>query len=150
MYIEFMDFRQSILTQAQNVLLWMLLALIIVDFLTGTIKAIRNKEVNSSIAKEGLIKHAMVFLVNILVNVFAYLLGYGNWANLFTGAFLVTYLESLVENWGEAGLPMPDELEAIIAKLPKRNQKEKHYHVDAEVMKIEEKIKLEDEIKEDH
>lgn len=143
MYVEFGEFRTSILTQSQNVLLWILLAMIVFDFLTGTLKAMKLKELNSSVAREGMLRHGMVFLLNAVVNIFAHLLGYGNWANIFTGAFLFVYLESLMENWGQAGLPLPDEIKSILDKLPRKMNKE--YYIEADVMKIEEKEKEEKE-----
>lgn len=59
----------------------------------------------------------------------------------FTLWMVVTYLISIAENWGALGLPLPEAVEKTLIKL--KQSTERTIHIDADVMKIEEKEKEE-------
>jgi len=52
---------------------------------------------------------------------------------------VVTYLISIAENWATLGLPLPAAVKNTLIKL--KEHTENRIHIDADVMKVEEKEK---------
>lgn len=99
--------------------LYALIAFVVVDYLTGVLRAIVEKKLSSRIGAKGIAKKVAIFLVvgiGHLADV--YLLGDG--AALRT-AVIFFYVAnegvSLLENATAIGLPVPDKLKDVLAQL---------------------------------
>ncbi|MEG0286028.1 MAG: phage holin family protein [Vagococcus sp.] len=90
---------------------------VIFDIGTGIVKGFVIKDSNSTKGLLGLIKHLLVVLLVLTA------IPYLNLANLHTIAesflifFTVVYAISIVENWGQLGLPLPNWVKGMLTKL---------------------------------
>jgi toxin secretion/phage lysis holin len=98
-------------------LLMLFFFVIIMDYITGLMAAIIEKNVSSAIGFKGLIKKfAMVLIIALCHQLDKFT---GN-SVIMTGAiffFLANELVSITENYGRIGLPLPPQLKNIIKTL---------------------------------
>lgn len=105
-----------------DIALQTLIIVIVLDYITGLLKAIANKEINSTVGLKGIIKkigYLVIVAVSVLLDRIA-----GN-----TGAIrtLVIYFFvanegiSILENWGGMGLPLPQKLIDTLEQLKNDN-----------------------------
>jgi toxin secretion/phage lysis holin len=105
-----------------------LLGLMCIDFTTGMLTAIVNKNLNSAIGTKGLIKKIYIILLIgsvylIEVSVFK---SHGVITDGVSGAFCLIEFVSIVENGGKLGVPIPEKLKEIVLTLkgsPKPEEK---------------------------
>lgn len=90
-----------------NQYLRLLIVVIVLDILAGTVRAIIQKALNSSIGTVGLLKHMLVLISISVLTIFAPLFELGVIANTFIGFYIFQYGLSIVENWEAIGLPVP-------------------------------------------
>jgi len=100
--------------------LYALIAFVVVDYLTGILRAIVEKKLSSRIGAQGIAKKVALFLVVGIGHLIdTYLLG-GTGAPLRT-AVIFFYIAnegvSLLENATAIGLPVPDKLKEVLAQL---------------------------------
>lgn len=100
--------------------LYALIAFVVVDYLTGVLRAISEKRLSSRIGAQGITKKVAIFLVvGIGHLVDFYLLG-SEGAALRT-AVIFFYIAnegiSLLENATAIGLPVPDKLKNVLQQL---------------------------------
>ena len=90
---------------------------VMIDVATGYIRSVFVRKTNSTRGLFGLIKHTIV-LVSI-ISIYPYLisLGYAWLAQTMVWGFILNYLTSIVENWGEMGLWLPPQIKQILVKL---------------------------------
>ena len=109
-----------------DIALQTLIIVIILDYITGLLKAIANKKINSTVGLKGIIKkvgYLVIVAVAVLLDRIA-----GN-----TGAIrtLVIYFFvanegiSILENWGGMGLPLPQKLIDTLEQLKNDNNPKK-------------------------
>lgn len=98
---------------------WIFIVLVMLDIVTGTLKGVVNKEANSTKGLFGLIKHLLVVVLVLIVTPFLMYLGLNTVAQSFIVFFIVQYGISLVENWGQLGLPLPEWVVKFFDKLNK-------------------------------
>ena len=99
--------------------LYALVAFIVIDYLTGVMLAIINRELSSSIGFRGIFKKVMTFLmVAIGHTIDAYLIKNGG---AIRTAVIFFYISnegiSILENSAKLGLPIPDKLRDILVQL---------------------------------
>lgn len=135
--LEYTDITHQIAMITKNGLMHALVLCVFFDILTGTLKSFKAKKTSSSVSLFGIAKHSLIVLVMIVLNIYLPLFGFTLYAQGFTLWMIVTYLISLTENWGELGLPLPDFVRSALIKL--KETAEQNIHIDADVMKIEEK-----------
>lgn len=103
-------------------LLTALLVVIVLDYLTGILKAIHNRELSSEIGFKGIAKKVMCLLVVALAfvieNVTAHTLPLREIVIMF---FIANEGLSILENAAGAGLPVPQKLVEILAQLKGRD-----------------------------
>ena len=103
-----------------------LILFMVLDYLTGVIRAYINKELSSDIGLKGIARKAVIFIVLIVAVALDRLLGTGNW--LFRTLVCYFYIAneglSLIENCGALGLPIPDKLKEALAQLKDGEKKE--------------------------
>ncbi|GFH40223.1 phage holin family protein [Lactococcus insecticola] len=100
-------------------LLYTLVAFVVVDYITGILRAVADKKLSSKIGAHGITKKIMIFL---LVGV-AHLLDLeiiGN-GSILRDAVIFFYISnegiSLLENASKIGLPIPQKLTDILEQL---------------------------------
>ena len=90
-----------------NQYLRLLLVVIVLDILAGTVRAIIQKALNSSIGTTGLLKHMLILISISVLTIFAPLFDLVLVSNAFIGFYIFQYGLSIVENWEAIGLPVP-------------------------------------------
>lgn len=101
-----------------------LLVFIVVDYITGVLKAIYNKELNSAVGLKGIIKkvgYLLVVSISVLLDKIA-----GNTGairNIVIYFFVANEGLSILENWGNLGLPLPKQLTEALEQLKNNNLK---------------------------
>ncbi len=95
-----------------------LLTVIVIDYITGLCRAIINKKLNSMIGIKGIIKkigYLLIVAVSVVIDSMT------NTPNvvrsLVINFFIVNEIISIVENWGQMGLPLPDKLLQVLEQL---------------------------------
>lgn len=103
-------------------LLIMLLVVMIIDYLTGICKAIINKKLNSIVGLKGIIKKFGYLLIIALSVLIDKILGDPSAISaLVIYFFIANEGISILENWGQMGLPLPSKLKEIFEQLKKDN-----------------------------
>ena len=100
-------------------LLYALIIFVIVDYITGIMVAIINKELSSEIGARGIFKKILIFiLVGIAHIIDSRLIGEGS---VIRTAVIFFYLSnegiSIIENSTRIGLPVPQKLKDVLAQL---------------------------------
>lgn len=113
-------------------LLYALLVFVVLDYITGIMCAIADKNLSSEIGFKGICRKVLIFaLVGIGHIIDTYVIGAGS---VLRTAVIFFYLSnegvSLVENAGHLGLPIPSKLKAVLEQLHDRAEKEENSHDD--------------------
>lgn len=90
---------------------------IVLDILTGMIKAWVTKTLNSTIGRRGLIEHLAVLVLGVTVYPYLNFIGFEEVAATFIFFFIATYGLSLIENLSEIGVPFPKGLKKRLEKI---------------------------------
>ena len=106
----------------------MLIALVVLmalDYITGVMCAIVDKNLSSAVGFKGICKKVLILMLVGVANIVdVHVVGTGS---ALRGAVICFYLSneglSLLENAGHIGLPIPDKLKDILAQLHKRDDK---------------------------
>jgi toxin secretion/phage lysis holin len=100
--------------------LYALIAFVVVDYITGVLRAIVEKQLSSRIGAKGIAKKVAIFLVVGVGHLAdAYLFG-GEGAALRTAVvffYIANEGVSLLENATAIGLPVPDKLKDVLQQL---------------------------------
>ena len=102
--------------------LYALIAFVVIDYITGVMCAITDKNLSSSIGFKGICRKVLIFtLVGIGNIVDVYVLGQGG---VLRTAVIFFYLSnegvSIMENTAHLGLPIPEKLKDILEQLHER------------------------------
>ena len=103
-------------------LLYALIAFVVIDYITGVMCAIINRELSSAVGFKGIFRKVLIFLLVGIANIIdVQVIG--------TGAVLLTaviffYISnegvSLLENAGHLGLPIPEKIKTVLEQLHDR------------------------------
>ncbi|OQB11921.1 MAG: Holin family protein [Firmicutes bacterium ADurb.Bin193] len=102
-----------------DTLMSILLIFIVIDFISGFIKAWAKKEFNSSVFYVGGVKKIGILLI-VVVATQLDLLVLGGTVILRTAAisyYIANEGFSIIENWGQLGLPLPKSIKNALIKL---------------------------------
>ena len=107
-------------------LLYALIAFVVIDYITGVMCAIINRELSSAVGFKGIFRKVMIFLLVGIANIIdVQVIGTG--AVLRT-AVIFFYISnegvSLLENAGHLGLPIPEKIKTLLEQLHDRAEKE--------------------------
>ena len=109
-----------------DVALSVLIAFMVMDYLTGVIKAFVNKEVSSSIGLVGIARKSLILLVLIVAVLLDRLINSGTW--LFRTIVCYFYIAnegiSQIENTIAMGLPVPEQIKDALIQLKEGNKKD--------------------------
>lgn len=100
-----------------DILFQILLATILVDFLTGIARAAKERELNSTAGINGLMRHGLVIIMTVIVSYFSVKLDADWFKYAFTAGFAIQYVLSISENWALAGYIMPPNIRDYLSKL---------------------------------
>ena len=106
--------------------LYALIAFTVIDYITGVMCAITDKNLSSSIGFKGICRKVLIFtLVGIGNIVDVYVLGQGG---VLRTAVIFFYLSnegvSILENSAHLGLPIPEKLKEVLEQLHNRGGNE--------------------------
>ena len=122
---------QCFASMIDNMLIEWLVWAIVIDIVTGFFKSIITHRTTSSKGTAGLLKHAAVIILTLTVYPMLELCGLGQAGDSLVFFFFLFYLVSIVENWGQMGLPLPSWVKDHIYKLSKdclEKEEKKHEH----------------------
>ncbi|ALC80455.1 phage holin family protein [Bacillus gobiensis] len=101
-----------------SVLIQILLAFVVIDYITGIIAAGYNGELKSKVGFLGISKKIMIFVMVAVTHLIDTALGEGH---IFRDAAIYFYLAnellSIVENAGKTGLPVPEQIKNAVEVL---------------------------------
>lgn len=100
-------------------LMWALLGLIILDYITGVIVAIVQKKLSSDVGARGIAKKFLMLVIVALANIVdANVIGSGSaLRNVALIFYIANECISLIENAAELGVPVPQKLVDVLAQL---------------------------------
>jgi len=99
--------------------LYALVVFTVIDYITGLMCAVINKNLSSEIGAKGIFKKILIFaLVGIGYTIDMYLLGNGSAIRTAVIFFFISNEGvSILENATHIGLPVPPQMKAILAQL---------------------------------
>lgn len=101
-----------------DIALQCLVVAVALDYISGVIKAFVNKELSSKIGLKGLLKKVGVFVIVALAVILDKVTGEsGMIRTLVIYYFVANEGLSIIENLGEAGLPIPDVIKKALKSL---------------------------------
>jgi len=107
-------------------LLIALVVFAVVDYVTGVMCAIADKELSSQVGFKGICRKVLIFILVGIANILdVQVIGTGS---VLRTAVIFFYLSnegvSLLENAGHLGLPIPEKLKAVLEQLHDRAETE--------------------------
>ena len=107
-------------------LLYALIAFVVIDYITGVMCAVADKNLSSEVGFKGICRKVLIFLlVGIGHIIDTQVIGAGS---VLRTAVIFFYISnegvSLVENAAHLGLPVPAKLKAVLEQLHDRAEKE--------------------------
>lgn len=103
-------------------LLYALLAFVVIDYITGVMCAISDRQLSSAVGFKGICRKVMIFLLVGIANVLdIQVIGTGS---VLRTAVIFFYISnegvSLLENAAHLGLPVPGQIKAVLEQLHNR------------------------------
>lgn len=102
-----------------DALLIALVALVIVDYITGVIAAIYQKRLNSGVGFRGILKKVAILLVVMVAQVIGQVVGVEWLRSAVIGFYLANEAISVLENAGKLDIGIPQKLIDILEQLKK-------------------------------
>ena len=102
-----------------------LIALIVLDYISGVIAAIAEKKLSSSVGAKGIAKKIFMLLIVAVANIVDInVIGEGHVLRTVTTAFYIANeCISLIENAGRLGVPVPKKLMDVLEQLKSKDDK---------------------------
>ena len=103
-------------------LLYALIAFVVIDYITGVMCAIINKQLSSEVGFKGIFRKVLIFLLVGIANIIdVQVIGTGAVLRI---AVIFFYISnegvSLLENAGHLGLPIPEKIKTVLEQLHDR------------------------------
>lgn len=110
-------YHQAVISMLHSGLFHILLALILMDVVTGYAKAYKNKIIDSKIGTNGIIRHTIVILLQVFVGIFSRMYSI-DYVSIALCIFNIgNYGTSILENLNMLGIPMPKGLEKYFTQM---------------------------------
>lgn len=111
---------------AWDIVLTVLVCFMILDYITGVLRAFVKKEVSSNVGLIGIARKSLILVVLIVGVLLDRLLNEGTWVfrTLIAYFYIANEGISLLENCGGLGLPVPQKLQDTLIQLKEGNKKE--------------------------
>lgn len=105
-----------------DALLIALIALVIVDYITGVFAAICEKRLNSGVGFRGILKKVAILLVVMVAQIIGQVVGVEWLRSAVIGFYLANESISILENSGKLGIGIPQKLLDVLEQLKKDNE----------------------------
>lgn len=107
-------------------LLFVLMAFVVIDYITGVMCAINDRKLSSEVGFRGICRKVLIFLLVGIANILdVQVIGTGS---VLRTAVIFFYLSnegvSLLENAAHLGLPVPDAIKTVLEQLHDRSERE--------------------------
>ena len=111
---------------AWDTALVVLIAFMVLDYITGLLRAWINKEVSSDVGLKGIARKTVIFIVLIVAVLLDRLLNTGTWVFRTVTCYFYIANEgiSLLENCAGLGLPIPEKIKDVLIQLKDGEKKE--------------------------
>lgn len=102
-------------------MLYVLISFIVIDYITGVLAGIYNKQLSSYIGAKGIIKKVIILcMVWLAVCLDSFMGGASPWIRTVVIYFYIANEGlSILENIGKTGVPIPDAIKQVLAQLQK-------------------------------
>lgn len=100
-----------------------LLILMVLDYITGIIKGIYNRELSSEIGFKGLLKKVLILIVVAVAVIIEQHMGIPAVREIVIMFFAVNEGISILENASQMGLPLPTKLKETLLQLRDKEEK---------------------------
>jgi toxin secretion/phage lysis holin len=107
-----------------DMLLSVLVAFIVTDYITGIICAIIDKKLSSAVGFKGIAKKIFILILVGLSYMLDQAMGTAILRNIAILFYIANEGISILENAGKLGVPYPEKLKDILVQLKKNNDKE--------------------------
>ena len=109
-------------------LLIALVVFVAADYITGVMCAVADKELSSEVGFKGICRKVLIFILVGIANILdVQVIGTGS---VLRTAVIFFYLsnegESLLENAGHLGLPIPEKIKTVLEQLHDRSESEEN------------------------
>lgn len=106
--------------------LTMLIGLMVLDYVTGLVKAYINKVISSDVGLKGIARKCLILVVLIVAVMLDRLMNNETWVfrTLVCYFYIANEGISLLENCAQMGLPIPEKLKDALVQLKEGNKKE--------------------------
>lgn len=109
-------------------LLYALIAFVVIDYITGVMRAISNHTLSSEVGFKGICRKVLIFLLVGIANILdIHVIGSGS---ALRTAVIFFYISnegvSLLENAAHLGLPIPEKIKVVLEQLHDRSTKEEN------------------------
>lgn len=111
------EVKQNLIIISHSKIVFLFISIVLLDIFLGIFNSLIQGKTNSSIGLKGLLKHSVVIITSLIVAFYLMCFNLEVLARTFLLFFIVEYLFSLVETWGEMGLPLPSWVIKKIEKL---------------------------------
>lgn len=111
---------------AWDIAIIVLVSFMALDYFTGVLRAVVNKEVSSDIGLKGIARKTVIFVVLIVAVLLDRLLNTNTWVfrTLVCYFYIANEGISLLENCACLGLPIPEKLKGVLVQLKDGGKKE--------------------------
>ncbi|EAE0845488.1 phage holin family protein [Listeria monocytogenes] len=96
---------------------------VLFDIATGMAKGIAGKQGNSTKGLLGIVKHMLITILVLIAYPYMKLLHLDTLAISFISFYILAYGISIMENWGQLGLPLPSFIKDHLEKLKNLSDK---------------------------
>ena len=105
-----------------DMILKALICFVCVDYLTGTVRAIKERKLNSRTGFIGLLKKALIFTVVLLAHVLDEVTGVGALRSMAVMFYISNEGISIIENLSKTGVPFPLKIKEVLEQLDKSEE----------------------------
>ncbi len=103
-----------------------LVAFIVIDYFTGILKAIFNRQLSSEIGINGIIKKVLILVTVGIAVLIETNLGIPSVREIVMMFFICNEGISLLENIAQMGLPVPEKLKEVLLQLREKKEENKN------------------------
>lgn len=107
-----------------DMILKALICFVCVDYLTGTVRAIKERKLNSRTGFIGLLKKALIFSVVLLAHVLDEVTGVGALRSMAVMFYISNEGISIIENLSKLGVPFPPKIKEVLEQIKKDDEDE--------------------------
>ena len=105
-----------------DVLLGVLCAVVVIDYITGVVGAIAQGTLSSAVGFKGIAKKVAIFAVIAVGHLISITANTPEIRSLVIGFYIANEAISILENCGTMGLPLPEKLKQILEQLKNKGE----------------------------